>query len=202
MQSETVSAALPAPISDAPSKEELASRLAKVQGLIEEESLDTYVSFDPVNIYYLTHFANNVHERPFLLVIPKRGTPTMVAPLLETSHVKARARCELDYATYYEFPAPSKARTGIDIYGALIDRAARAWASSPAMPVGICERTPGRDGGDRCHRRSCAWSSREYEIGRNVHACKIVELWDTRRSWKPAVRESSRVRSTLRPRRR
>ena len=173
MRSKTVSAALPAPITEAPSKEELANRLTKVQDLMREEALDTYVSFDPVNIYYLTHFANNVHERPFLLVIPKQGTPTMVAPLLETSHVKARALCDLDYATYYEFPAP-KGENWYDVYRTLIDPGARVGVES-AMPVGICERTPGEtvvtDLIDEVRIVKSA-----YEIGRNVHACQVVEL--------------------------
>jgi Xaa-Pro dipeptidase len=173
MRSKTVSAALPAPITEAPSKEELASRLTKVQDLMREEALDTYVSFDPVNIYYLTHFANNVHERPFLLVIPKQGAPTMVAPLLETSHVKARALCDLDYATYYEFPAP-EGENWYDVYRTLIDPGARVGVES-AMPVGICERTPGEtvvtDLVDEVRIVKSA-----YEIGRNVHACQVVEL--------------------------
>jgi Xaa-Pro dipeptidase len=173
MRSKTVSAALPAPITEAPSKEELANRLTKVQDLMREEALDTYVSFDPVNIYYLTHFANNVHERPFLLVIPKQGTPTMVAPLLETSHVKARALCDLDYATYYEFPAP-EGENWYDVYRTLIDPGARVGVES-AMPVGICERTPGEtvvtDLIDEVRIVKSA-----YEIGRNVHACQVVEL--------------------------
>ena len=173
MKSETVSAALPGPITEAPSKEELASRLAKVQGLMQAQELDTYVSFDPVNVYYLTNFANNVHERPFLLVIPKRGTPTMVAPLLETSHVKARARCDLDYATYYEFPAP-EGENWYDVYRALIDPGARVGVE-PAMPVGICEKTPGETVvTDIIDEVRIVKSS--YEIGRNVHACQVVEL--------------------------
>jgi Xaa-Pro dipeptidase len=173
MKSRTVGATLPAPITEAPSKDELASRLAKVQGLMEEEGLDVYVSFDPINIYYLTNFANNVHERPFLLVIPKRGTPTMVAPLLETSHVKVRARCDLDNATYYEFPAP-EGENWYDVYRALIDPGARVGVE-PAMPVGICERTPGEtvvtDIIDEVRIVKSA-----YEIGRNVHACGVIEL--------------------------
>jgi Xaa-Pro dipeptidase len=173
MKSETVSAALPGPITEAPSKEELASRLAKVQGLMQAQELDTYVSFDPVNVYYLTNFANNVHERPFLLVIPKGGTPTMVAPLLETSHVKARARCDLDYATYYEFPAP-EGENWYDVYRALIDPGARVGVE-PAMPVGICQKTPGEAVvTDIIDEVRIVKSS--YEIGRNVHACQVIEL--------------------------
>jgi Xaa-Pro dipeptidase len=172
MSKETAGAPL-APIAEAPSEGELASRLQKVQTRMQEQGLDSYVSFDPVNIYYLTHFANNVHERPFLLLIPKRGTPTMVAPLLETSHVKARARCELDCATYYEFPAP-RGENWYDVYGALIESGARVGIES-AMPAGIRERTPGEtvvtDIIDEVRIVKSA-----YEIGRNVHACQIVEI--------------------------
>ena len=173
MKSEAAAAALPAPITEAPSKEELASRLAKIQGLMQEQELDTYVSFDPVNIYYLTHFANNVHERPFLLVIPKQGTPTMVAPLLETSHVKTRALCDLDYATYYEFPAP-EGENWYDVYRDLIDSGARVGVE-PAMPAGILERTPGKTAVTDIIDEVRIVKS-EYEIGRNVHACQVVEL--------------------------
>jgi Xaa-Pro dipeptidase len=172
MRSQTVSAALPAPITEAPGKDELASRLAKVQGLMQAQELDTYVSFDPVNVYYLTHFANNVHERPFLLVIPKQGTPTMVAPLLETSHVKTRALCDLDYATYYEFPAP-KGQNWYDVYRGLIDPGMRVGVE-PAMPVGIFERTPGETVVTDIIDEVRLVKS-EYEIGRNVHACQVID---------------------------
>jgi Xaa-Pro dipeptidase len=166
-------AALPAPITEAPGKDELASRLAKVQDLMRAQELDTYVSFDPVNVYYLTHFANNVHERPFLLLIPKRGKPTMVAPLLEMSHVKTRALCELDYATYYEFPAP-EGENWWDVYRDLIDASARVGVE-PAMPAGILERTPGETVVTDIIDEVRIVKS-EYEIGRNVHACQVIEL--------------------------
>ena len=48
-----------------PDKQELGSRLEKVRDLMAKQKLDYYVSFSPINIYYLTNFANNVHERPF-----------------------------------------------------------------------------------------------------------------------------------------
>ena len=75
---------IPEPITAPPDKEELAGRLAKVRALMEEREIDYYISFDPVNIYYLTNFANNVHERPFILILPRKGTPTMLCPLLES----------------------------------------------------------------------------------------------------------------------
>ncbi|MCP3984202.1 MAG: aminopeptidase P family protein [bacterium] len=163
----------PAPITEPPDKDELAARLAQIQGRMRDEGLDVYVSFDPVNVYYLTHFANNVHERPFLLVIPQQGTPTILAPLLETSHVRARALCDLEYATYYEFPAP-EGENWWDVYAQLIDGNARV-GIEPAMPAGILERTPGTtiisDIIDEVRIVKSA-----YEIGRNVHACQVVEL--------------------------
>ena len=37
---------------------------------------------------YHTNFANYVHERPFILVIPREKGLQMVVPLLEATHVK------------------------------------------------------------------------------------------------------------------
>ncbi|MHA1375060.1 MAG: aminopeptidase P family N-terminal domain-containing protein, partial [Promethearchaeota archaeon] len=53
----------PKSITASPTREELSYRLGNVRNLMKAENLDYYVSFDPVNIYYLTNFANNVHER-------------------------------------------------------------------------------------------------------------------------------------------
>jgi Xaa-Pro dipeptidase len=97
----------------------------------------------------------------------------MVAPLLETSHVKVRARCDLEYATYYEFPAP-EGENWYDVYRALIDPGARVGVE-PAMPVGICQRTPGETVVTDIIDEVRIVKS-EYEIGRNVHACGVIEL--------------------------
>jgi Xaa-Pro dipeptidase len=138
-----------------------------------EQDLDTYVSFDPVNIYYLTNFANTVHERPFILVIRREGTPQMLAPLLELTHVRTRARCELEYVTYYEFPAP-EGENWYDRYRTLVDEEARVGIES-AMPVGIAEKTPGnRVVVDIIEEVRLVKT--DYEIGRNVHACQIINL--------------------------
>ncbi len=164
---------LPTPLTAPPGKEELAARLAQVQRQMCDEGLDLYVSFDPINVYYLTHFANNVHERPFLLLIPQRGKPTILSPLLETSHVKARARCDLEFVTYYEFPAP-EGENWWDVYARLIDAKARVGIEA-AMPSGIRERTPATTVvSDIIDDVRVVKSA--YEIGRNVHACQVVEL--------------------------
>ena len=164
---------IPTPITTPPDAAELAARLSRVRALMEREGLDYYVSFDPVNVYYLTNFANNVHERPFILVIAKKGVPVMLCPLLETSHVKARARCELEYVTYYEFPAPA-GQNWFDLYATLIPAKARVGVEE-AMPVGIAHRTGGvvvvTDIIDEVRLVKT-----DYEIGRSVHASAVVNF--------------------------
>ncbi|RJP75571.1 MAG: aminopeptidase P family protein [Candidatus Abyssobacteria bacterium SURF_17] len=161
----------PEPIAAPPSAEELNRRLEKVRALMLEQNLDYYVSFDPVNVYYLTNFANYIHERPFILVIPKEGTPKMVCPLLETTHVKTRARLPLEYATYYEFPAP-KGQNWFDLYRKLIPKDARVGVES-AMPFGIAKKTPGKKVLTDIIEEARLIKT-DYEIGRTVHACEII----------------------------
>lgn len=161
----------PKPIAGPPSAEELSGRLEKVRALMNEKGFDYYISFDPVNIYYLTNFANYVHERPFILVIPKEGMAKMVCPLLETTHVKTRARLPLEYVTYYEFPAPA-GENWFDLYQPLIPKNARVGVES-AMPYGIAQKTPGEHMIDDIIE-DVRLVKTEYEIGRNVHACNII----------------------------
>ncbi len=164
---------VPSPITFPPDEAELRLRLQHVRSLMAGHDLDYYVSFDPVNVYYLTNFGHYVHERPFLLVISGNGPPTILAPYLELAHVRERARCELEFATYEEYPAPH-GRNWFDIYVALIPKDARVgieWA----MPVGIAGKTPGTvvpiDLVDQVRAIKT-----EYEIGRTVHACSVVDF--------------------------
>ncbi|MHA1491767.1 MAG: aminopeptidase P family N-terminal domain-containing protein [Promethearchaeota archaeon] len=158
-------------IKSAPSQEELSNRLEKVRDLMKNQNLDYYISFDPVNIYYLTNFANYVHERPFILVIPKKGSLKFLIPLLEVSHVEARAICELEIVHYFEFPAP-KGENWFDRYQELVEKDARVGVES-AMTLRIYDKTPGKkiktDIIDEVRLIKT-----DYEIGRNVHACKII----------------------------
>ena len=162
---------IPKAIKSPPSQEELYSRLEKVRTLMAQQNLDYYVSFDPVNIYYLTNFANYVHERPFILVIPKKGTMKFLVPLLEKTHVESRAKCELELTHYFEFPAP-QGENWFDRYHELIEKDVRVGVES-AMTLRIYDQTPGNkiktDIIDEVRLIKT-----EYEIGRNVHACKII----------------------------
>lgn len=130
----------PKGITTPPSQEELSNRLDKVRNMMLQENLDYYVSFDPVNIYYLTNFANNVHERPFLLIIEREGIPKMVAPLLEKSHLESRSIGELEFHSYFEFPAP-QGENWYDVYQKLIEKEKKVGIEA-TMPSGIAEKTP------------------------------------------------------------
>ena len=162
---------IPKAIKSPPSQEELYSRLEKVRTLMAQQNLDYYVSFDPVNIYYLTNFANYVHERPFILVIPKKGTMKFLVPLLEKTHVESRAKCDLELTHYFEFPAP-QGENWFDRYHELIEKDVRVGVES-AMTLRIYDQTPGNkiktDIIDEVRLIKT-----EYEIGRNVHACKVI----------------------------
>lgn len=160
------------PITAKPDREELAARLEKVRELMEKQRLDYYVSFSPTNIYYLTNFANIVHERPFILIIPRKGPMRMVCPLLESTHVRARARCQLDYIIYYEFPAP-EGQNWYDVYRPLFKDSDRIGIES-AMPAGILRETRGTTIITSIIEDVRVIKS-DYEIGRTVHACQVVD---------------------------
>jgi Xaa-Pro dipeptidase len=162
---------IPKPITAPPGKEELEGRLARVRELMDKKKLDYYVTFAPYNIYYLTNFANLVHERPFILVIPKKGTMKMVCPFLEAIHVKAKARCDLEYVTYYEYPAP-KGQNWYEVYKSLLKKNDRVGIESD-MPVKIVQRTLGSHTFAQIIEDVRVIKT-DYEIGRTVHACLVV----------------------------
>lgn len=89
-----------------PLPDELSARLTRVQARMAEQGLDYYLCHDPANIFYLTNFANYVHERPFILLVPASGVMSFLVPRLERSHVLSRAVCELEFIEYFEYPAP------------------------------------------------------------------------------------------------
>jgi Xaa-Pro dipeptidase len=115
-------------------------RVQRVQARMQAEELDFYVASCPDNVYYLTHFAYVVQERPFVLVIPAEGVPSFVVPKLELPHSQARIVGQIDRAPYYEFPAPpgqgyensikalipSSARVGFESVGQL-----QIWQATP-----------------------------------------------------------------------
>ncbi|MFW9988293.1 MAG: M24 family metallopeptidase [Candidatus Odinarchaeota archaeon] len=158
-------------IKNPPSSEELLNRLEKVRNLMKKQNLDYYVSFNPVNIYYLTNFAFYVHERPFILIIERQGDPKMLIPKLEKGHFESRAKCDLEFVIYYEFPARD-GENWYDYYQKQIRSDATVGLESE-LPIGIANKTPGKkvvtDIID-----DIRIIKTDYEVGRLYHASRIV----------------------------
>ena len=159
------------PIFHPPAEAEINERLKRVQARMAAEGLDRYVSFSPHNIYYLTNFANAVHERPFVLVIPRTGRPQFVVPKLELPHVRSRAVGDVELVSYFEFPAPA-GRAWSDQFKALFNANERVGVES-ICPFHVYAEVPGE--------RICTdiiddvrMVKSDYEIGRHVYACALA----------------------------
>lgn len=96
----------PEPRFDAPDKMEMQSRIQKVREMMTEAGLTHYVCASPDNVFYLTNFANYIHERPFILVVSLDGPLHFLVPKLEIPHVRTRSVGDLELVEYFEFPAP------------------------------------------------------------------------------------------------
>lgn len=159
------------PIFYPPTEAEMNARLQRVQARMAAEGLDRYVAFCPHNIYYLTHFANAVHERPFVLVVPRSGRPQFVVPQLEIPHVRSRMIGEIEPVPYFEFPAPA-GRAWSDRFKELFGANEPVGVES-VCPLQIFAEVPGQ-----CVRTDIVDEVRmiksDYEIGRHVYACLLA----------------------------
>ena len=126
---------------DNPDAPEISRRLVAVQAEMARQGLDFYLSHDPSNVYYLTNFKNYVHERPFILVVPASGAPTLLCPKLEETHVRSRAVGELQLLTYFEFPAP-KGQMWFDRLHELLEPSHRVGVES-LCPLAVFRAVPG-----------------------------------------------------------
>ena len=88
-----------------PTVAEMQLRKEKVMAEMQTQGYDALVIFDPDNVFWLTHFANFVHERPFILVLDNTGKLTFVVPHIESTHVNSRKVGEVNLVEYFEFPA-------------------------------------------------------------------------------------------------
>lgn len=159
------------PIFGSPTTEEINGRLKRVQARMADTGLDRYVSFSPDNIYYLTNFANMVHERPFVLVIPRTGRPQFVVPRLEIPHVKTRSIGQIELVSYFEFPAPT-GRAWSDRFRELFEENDRVGVES-ICPLQIYTEIPG----ERVRLDiidDVRMVKSDYEIGRHVYACTLA----------------------------
>lgn len=159
------------PIFTPPATDEIAGRLARVQARMAEQGLDRYVAFSPDNVYYMTNFANMVHERPFVLIVPRKGRPQFVVPQLEIPHVASRKVGDLDLVSYFEFPAPS-GQAWSDRFRELFGANERVGVES-VCPLQVYEEIPG----ERVRTDiidDVRMVKSDYEIGRHVYACTLA----------------------------
>ena len=132
---------LPKPLFNPPPLAEMLGRIERVRAMMEEQNLNYYVTFSPDNVFYLTNFANFVHERPFILVVPRSGSLQFLVPKLEIPHVRTRAIGDLNLVAYFEFPAPA-GDTWVDHFAPLFADSARVGVES-ICPLQVYEAIPG-----------------------------------------------------------
>lgn len=165
------SAQIPTPIVAPPDQAEMALRLERVRERMALERLDAYVVHCPDNVFYLTNFYNYVHERPFVLVVPRQGKLRFVVPHLEEEHVRVRAVGALELIRYFEFPAPTGEQWSDRLRDVL--RGAERVGVESVCPLRVADEIPGtRVRSDVVDEARVVKT--DYEIGRLAHASAIV----------------------------
>ncbi len=155
-----------------PSKDELDLRMDKVRSLMAREGLDIYVAAHTENVYYLTNFAYFPFERPFFLVVPAGNKPVLIVPLLEVSHAEQRILIDVDYHTYYEYPAPP-GKTFVDTLNRVIGGDKKVGIES-SLSLALKAVMPGKTiVSDLLDEARLVKT--DYEIGRIAYAATVVD---------------------------
>ena len=154
-----------------PDTREIRCRYLGLQKQMKHLDLDYYGVFNPVNVYYLTNFANKVNERPIILLVPQDGSPFMLVPMFEKSHVERRTLLELSIIEYPEFPAPT-GKNWHDLFKNHLHPNLNIGIES-SFPIEIVNHTPGNK--VICNLvDDLRIIKTDYEISRNIHACEII----------------------------
>ncbi|HHM9419870.1 TPA: M24 family metallopeptidase [Pseudomonas aeruginosa] len=154
-----------------PCEAEIERRVVALQAEMVRQGMDYYVCFDPSNIFYLTNFANVVHERPFILIVPASGHPIFLMPKIEQPHVSSASVGSLHLSPYLEFPAP-KGEMWFDRIGDVLANHHHVGVES-VCPLFIHMNIPG-------HKRvldivdELRMVKSEYEISRLAHTCNLL----------------------------
>jgi Xaa-Pro dipeptidase len=160
------------PITSSPSKEELDFRMEKIRSLMAREKLDFYVAAQTDNVYYLTNFAYIPFERPFFLIVSAVGKADLVVPLLEVSHAEQRILIDVNYHTYYEYPAPAGKTFG-DTLNRVIGREKKVGIES-SLSIALQKAIPGKVAVTDLVDEARLVKT-DYEIGRIAYASRVVE---------------------------
>jgi Xaa-Pro dipeptidase len=159
------------PVAGPPSEKEISNRIVAVQSKMKEHGLDFYLCFSPDNIFYLTNFANFVHERPFILLVPAKGTPIFLMPKLEEPHVRMRSVGEVEFLNYFEFPAP-EGRQWFDKMKTILSPEHRVGIET-LCPFAVAREVPGSTTAIDIVEDVRMIKS-EYEIGRIAYTCGLL----------------------------
>ncbi|MBR0724962.1 aminopeptidase P family protein [Bradyrhizobium manausense] len=86
------------------SKSEYAHRLERLQDKIHD--VDVFIITSRESIYYLTGAGFEPLERPFFLLVPRKGAPTLLTPMLDHDHLgKAHNIEPASLIAYWDYPA-------------------------------------------------------------------------------------------------
>lgn len=85
---------------------QLSARIGLMKDELRQNGLDAYIVSTEDNIWYLTNLVYKPEERPFFVVVPVDGKPTIVVPALEERHL-GTPPIDSFVVAYREFPAPT-----------------------------------------------------------------------------------------------
>lgn len=162
---------MPEPRFDAPDVMEMQSRIQKVREMMTEAGLTHYVCACPDNVFYLTNFANYIHERPFILVVSLDGPLHFLVPKLEIPHVRTRSVGDLELVEYFEFPAPVGETWDVK-FQSIFPPNARVGVES-ICPLQVYEAVPGERVRSEIVDDARIVKS-DYEIARIVYASNVA----------------------------
>gem|GEM_PF-379611 len=155
-----------------PTTDEMHRRLVRLQSAMDAAGHVAYVMADPANVLWLTNFANYVHERPFILIVPATGRPTFLVPRLELDHVEHRVVGDVDCVTYPEFPAP-EGKGWRDVFTGLLPAGVGPIAIEPTMPLMIAHAVGSR-GQISTRVDELRAVKTDYELSRIAYACRVL----------------------------
>ncbi len=79
------------------------ARIDRLNAQLNEKNLETFLVFNPRNIFYLTGFSFIATERPIVLIL-HRGEANFFVPSLEIDHVRHQVPFVSDVFSYFEYP--------------------------------------------------------------------------------------------------
>ena len=85
--------------------QEYQARMALLQERVAGTGLDFFVVSAEESIQYLSGVSYTPLERPFFILVPPRGRPELLVPMLERDHL-GQADSVRQVTTYWDYPSP------------------------------------------------------------------------------------------------